>query len=120
MHLSVDRLSLRVAKPPKKPREKRAQNLGTINCVVAWYYAAVLSHHSGQGAERLRRPPTASMGDRERSWRSEEGVTNFLGVHTERARNGDVGKNSSSSERGGGAEKNEIAWQRARNDVGNV
>ncbi|EJK52791.1 hypothetical protein THAOC_27901 [Thalassiosira oceanica] len=33
-----------------------------------------------------------------------KGVTNFLGVHTdERARNGDVGKNSSSSERGGGA-----------------
>ncbi|EJK46799.1 hypothetical protein THAOC_34517 [Thalassiosira oceanica] len=37
-------------------------------------------------------------------WRSEEGVTNFLGVHTDkRARNGDLGKNSSSSERGGGA-----------------
>ncbi|EJK48779.1 hypothetical protein THAOC_32396 [Thalassiosira oceanica] len=30
MHLSADRLSLQVAKPPKKPREKRAQNLGTI------------------------------------------------------------------------------------------
>ncbi|EJK46609.1 hypothetical protein THAOC_34715, partial [Thalassiosira oceanica] len=41
-------------------------------------------------------------------WRSageaKAGVTNFLGVHTdERARNGDLGKNSSSSERGGGA-----------------
>ncbi|EJK66227.1 hypothetical protein THAOC_12866, partial [Thalassiosira oceanica] len=46
------------------------------------------------------------LGDRERSAGEAEGkgVTNFLGVHTdERARNGDVGKNSSSSERGGGA-----------------
>ncbi|EJK57966.1 hypothetical protein THAOC_21947, partial [Thalassiosira oceanica] len=53
-------------------------------------------------------PPTADAKHAGRSrakrWRSEgKGVTNFLGVHTdERARNGDVGKNSSSSERDGG------------------
>ncbi|EJK72567.1 hypothetical protein THAOC_05889, partial [Thalassiosira oceanica] len=67
--------------------------------------------YSGQGAERSRRPPLPSMlaiaseVKLAKRWRSEgKGVTNFLGVHTdERARNGDLGKSSSSSERGGGA-----------------
>ncbi|EJK57844.1 hypothetical protein THAOC_22070, partial [Thalassiosira oceanica] len=60
------------------------------------------------GGREIKAPPHCQA-DRERArakrWRSEgKGVTNFLGVHTdERARNGDVGKNSSSSERGGEA-----------------
>ncbi|EJK77232.1 hypothetical protein THAOC_00949, partial [Thalassiosira oceanica] len=68
--------------------------------------------NSGQGAERLGRPPTekhagrsrAKLVKRSQSEGEGKGVTNFLGVHTdERARNGNVGKNNGSSERGGGA-----------------
>ncbi|EJK57949.1 hypothetical protein THAOC_21965, partial [Thalassiosira oceanica] len=61
------------------------------------------------GGREIKAPPHCKHGRSRASedWRSAgeaKGVTNFLGVHTdERARNGDLGKNSSSSDRGGGA-----------------